>query len=57
MTLDESKNENDIVSESDGIKVVYEPELEDYLNGAVINYSDRWFNKGFIIEASNLSSC
>lgn len=57
LTLDESKNENDIISESEGIKVVYESELEDYLNGSVINYSDSWFSRGFTIEGGNLSSC
>jgi Fe-S cluster assembly iron-binding protein IscA len=57
LTLDESKNENDMVSESEGVKVVYDSELEDYLNGSVVNYSESWFNRGFTIGGGNLSSC
>ena len=57
LTLDELKGENDIIVETEGIKVIYDSEFKDYLNGVVINYSDNWFKRGFIISGESLSSC
>jgi len=57
LALDELKGENDIIVESEGIKVIYDSEFKDYLKDVVINYSDSWFNRGFNIRGGNLSSC
>ena len=57
LTLDELKNEVDVVVESQGIKVLYEANLEAYLRDAVIDYSNSWFERGFVIKGSNTSSC
>ena len=57
LTLDELKNEDDVVVESLGIKVVYEADIQSYLSTATIDYSNRWFQRGFVIKGSRLSSC
>lgn len=57
LALDELKDKTDVVEESEGIKVVYAEELKRYLDGTVIDYSNRWFNNGFTIGGNNASSC
>ena len=57
LTLDELKNENDVVVESRGVKTIYEDDLETYLRNAVIDYSNKWYERGFIIKGSTASSC
>ena len=57
LTLDESLHENDILIENGEIKVVYESKLNDYLETAVIDYSDSWFNRGFQIKGGGISRC
>jgi Fe-S cluster assembly iron-binding protein IscA len=55
--VDELKDENDVVVESQGITVVYNSDIEGYVCSTVIDYSDSWFERGFIIRGSQLSSC
>lgn len=50
LTLDEFKDEDDIVEELDGIKIIYRKRLADRLKGAVIYYSNSWFNRGLAID-------
>ena len=57
LTLEELKNENDVVVESRGVKVVYTAKLEAYLRDSVIDYSNKWFDRGFSIKGSGTSSC
>ena len=57
LTLDELKNEDDEIVESQGVKVVYESDLEAYLSNLVIDYSNKWFDRGFIIKGAGASSC
>ncbi|KYH29464.1 Iron-sulfur cluster insertion protein ErpA [Clostridium thermopalmarium DSM 5974] len=57
MTLDESKKENDIIEESEGIKIVYDKDLGEFLQNSTIDYSDNWFQRGFIIRGGNTSCC
>lgn len=57
LTLDELKRDNDVVVESEGIKIVYETELRQFLANSVIDYSNSWFQRGFVIKGGNTSSC
>lgn len=57
LTLDELKGKNDVVVESQGITVVYESDLEGYLHNSVIDYSNSWLERGFVIRGNGLSSC
>lgn len=57
LTLDELMNETDVVVEKENIKVVYDSQLADYLDSAVIDYSDSWFNRGFMITGGGVSHC
>lgn len=57
LTLDELKNENDIVIEAQGIKVVYNSDIKEYVQNSIIDYSNSWFQRGFIIKGANTSSC
>jgi len=57
LTLDESKKENDIIEESEGIKIVYDKDLGEFLQNSTIDYSDNWFQRGFIIRGGNTSCC
>ncbi len=57
MALDGLKSENDIIVESEGIKVVYEANLERYVSNVVIDYTDKWYNKGFQLRGAYVSTC
>lgn len=57
MALEESQNENDIVAESKGLKIIYEKDFEGYLEDAVVSYSDSWYNAGFTVNGARMSSC
>ncbi len=57
MALDELKKENDIVIEDAGMKVVYENNLDRYVNNAIVDYSGKWYNKGFRLYGALGSSC
>ncbi|MEQ8200942.1 MAG: hypothetical protein ABRQ24_05940 [Syntrophomonadaceae bacterium] len=39
MTLDESKNDNDIVIEPAGIPMIFDRELESYLQDGILDYN------------------
>jgi len=57
LTLDESKNNKDIVTEYEGIKIVYDAEVKKYVRNSVIDYANSWFQRGFIIRGDGTSSC
>jgi Fe-S cluster assembly iron-binding protein IscA len=59
VALEESQNENenDIVAESKGLKIIYEKDFEGYLEDAVVSYSDSWYNAGFTVNGARMSSC
>lgn len=57
MALDESRKRTDIVIESQGIKVVYESNLSDYVKDSVVDYSNGWFSKGFVLRGAGGSTC
>ena len=57
VTLDESKNRNDVLIETQGIKIVYEADLKNYVRDSIIDYSKNWFNKGFVLIQATPSAC
>lgn len=57
LTLDELKNEDDTVVESNGIKIVYNEDIERYVQNSEIDYSDHFYNKGFYVKGTRTSSC
>jgi Fe-S cluster assembly iron-binding protein IscA len=57
LTLDELKNQNDVVVESQGIKVVYNSDIEEYVSSSVVDYSNSWFERGFVIRGGRTPSC
>lgn len=57
MTLDESRKRNDMVIESQGIRIAYEADLEKYVRDSVIDYSNGWFNKGIVLKGTVYSAC
>lgn len=57
MALDESTNAKDVILEIQGIKVVFEKELEPDIKDMVVFYSDKWYNRGFIMKGNAVSSC
>ncbi len=46
-----------MVAESQGITIVYDSELEGYVRNSVVDYANSWFERGFVIRGSQLSSC
>ena len=46
-----------MVVESQGITVVYQSDIEGYLQNSIVDYSDSWYERGFVIRGSRLSSC
>lgn len=57
LALDESKNEDDIVVESNEVKVVYSKDLEETLTNVVVDYVDKWYSKGFRLLGTRTGSC
>jgi Fe-S cluster assembly iron-binding protein IscA len=57
VTLEGSQNENDITAESKGVKIIFEKDLEGYLEDAVVSYSDSWYKRGFAVNGAKMSSC
>ena len=57
LALDESKNEEDIVVESNDVKVVYAKELQGHVNNIVIDYIDKWYSRGFRLLGASTGSC
>lgn len=43
--------------EARGIKVVYNSDIEGYVHNSVVDYANSWFERGFVIRGSGLSSC
>lgn len=57
MTLDESKNESDILDEGFGVTILTEDKLASYLEGAVVDYVESANGGGFEIKTNNESGC
>jgi Fe-S cluster assembly iron-binding protein IscA len=57
LTLDELKNQEDVLEESNGIRVVYNSSIEAYVRNSVVDYSKSWFRRGFFITGGGVSSC
>lgn len=53
LTLDELINDDDVLVESEGVKVVYASAIERYINSSIIDYANNFFNRGFYIKGSN----
>jgi len=43
--------------ESNGVKIVYSKDLEAYLANQLLEYGDKWYNKGFHFSGNNSGSC
>jgi Fe-S cluster assembly iron-binding protein IscA len=41
----------------DGVKIVYDKAIEGYLKNSTVDYSDRWYEKGFILRGPGVGSC
>lgn len=57
LALDEQKKENDQLVESAGVKVIYSKDLEPYVEHLALDYSDKWYDKGFRLVGNNYGSC
>ena len=57
LTLDGSKEDNDILQESEGIKVVFNADIEHMVQNAHIDFSQGIFGRGFEIKGPNTSNC
>lgn len=57
LALDEQKNEDDLLVEANGIKVVYSKDLEPYVRNLALDYGTKWYNKGFHFVGNNIGSC
>ena len=57
LSLDETKQKGDIVVESNGMKVVYNKQVEAHINKAKIDYRDKWYNRGFRLVNLPFGSC
>jgi Fe-S cluster assembly iron-binding protein IscA len=47
LALEELQDAEDMIVESNGMKIVYAKELDAYINGLTLDYSDKWYNRGF----------
>jgi len=46
-----------VVEESQGITIVYNSGIQEYVNNSVVDYSNSWFERGLVIRGSSISSC
>jgi len=46
-----------MTAESKGVKIIFEKDLEGYLEDAVVSYSDTWYKSGFTVNGARMSSC
>lgn len=53
MTLDESKNDEDVLDERYGIRIVTDKKLSPYLEGAIVDYVESRYGGGFEIRTAN----
>lgn len=54
--FDEEINEDDFVTENEGIKVVVDMISSQYLQGATLDYKEEKFNSQFVISNPNAKS-
>lgn len=57
LTLDELKHEQDIITENNGVQLVYDSSLRNLLKNSRIDYSDKWYRRGYFIDKAGQSSC
>ena len=57
LTLDELKGENDKVIESNGLSVIYDKNIQDYLDNMILDYEETAYSRGFTIKGVPSSSC
>jgi Fe-S cluster assembly iron-binding protein IscA len=50
-------NEDDVVVESNDIKIVFSKDLEGSLNNVVVDYINKWYSKGFRLLGTSTGSC
>ena len=57
LALDESQNEEDMVVESNDVKVVFSKNLQGHVKNVVIDYMDKWYSRGFRLLGASTGSC
>ncbi len=57
LTLDELKGQNDKVLDTNGIAIIYNKDIEEYLDNMVLDYEESSLNRGFTIKGSSSSCC
>ena len=57
LTLDELKGQNDKVIETNGLSVIYNKDIEEYLENMILDYEETSFSRGFTIKGTSSSSC
>lgn len=57
LTLDELKGENDKVIDSNGLSVIYNKNIENYLENMLLDYEETAYSRGFTIKGAPSSSC
>lgn len=45
--LDEQTDDEDLIFESHGINLVYNKEFEAYFKGLTLDYSEKWYKRGY----------
>ncbi len=53
LALDELSHDTDIVVESQGVKIVYDANIENYIANTVIDYSANYFTRGFYVRGGS----
>lgn len=57
LSLDGFQYDTDMVAESRGVTILYPKKKEQRLNGVVIDYSDKWYNRGFYLKGVKTGTC
>ncbi|HHY14682.1 MAG TPA: hypothetical protein GX521_01270 [Firmicutes bacterium] len=57
MALVEAKKPEDVVLETNGIRFVLDPQVEQFAKGAVVDYKRSIFGRGFVVRTGRGGDC
>ena len=57
LTLEKTPKNEDVVSESNGIKIFFNKDIQDDIDEFKIDYIDNEYGNGFVIDNPNAAKC
>lgn len=57
LALEELQRDDDLVVETNGVRVIYHKDLDNHIYNLTLDYGDRWYNKGFRFTGKGTGVC